>query len=64
MPRVNGGNDEVGGKALSVGQDWQLRLGHPGLTMMNVMPSKRLVPKLTGSESAEIAKSLLSLQDG
>ena len=44
------------GSDLSVGQDWHLRLGHPGLTMMNAMSSEGLIPKLTGSESAEIAK--------
>ena len=44
------------GKALSAGRDWHLRLGHPGLTMMNEMSAKGLIPKLTSSESSEIGK--------
>ena len=46
---------EQNGKALTVGTDWHLRLGHPGLTMMHAMSSKGLIPKLTTSESTVIA---------
>ena len=45
---------EVKGQALSVGRDWYLHLGHQGLTMMNVISSQGLTPKLSTSESTKI----------
>ena len=60
-----GSEDEFGaekGQALSVGRDWHLRLGHPGLTMMNVMSSQGLIPKLNSSESTEIANCEICCQ--
>ena len=42
-------------QALSVGIDWHLRLKQPGLTMMNALYSKSLIPKLTPVESADVS---------
>ena len=49
-------------KALTVGQDWHLRLGHPGLPMMHAMSSKGLIPKLSYPESFEISKCEICCQ--
>ena len=43
------------GMALTVGTDWHLRLGHPGLTMMHAMSSKGMIPNLTKEETKTIA---------
>lgn len=43
------------GMAMSVGTDWCLRLGHPGLPMMHAMSSKGLIPKLMKDEVTTIA---------
>lgn len=54
MPDLVKSRSESVGHALSVGQDWHLRLGHPGLTMMKEMSSKGLIPVLTSSECEEV----------
>lgn len=42
------------GKAFSVCMDWHLRLGHPGLSTMQLMSSKGIIPTLHADDVAEI----------
>ena len=56
IPGKVGGDIAPHGMALTVGTDWHLRLGHPGLTMMHAMSKKGLIPPLTKGETTTIAK--------
>ena len=43
------------GHALSVGCNWHLRLGHPGLTVMETMIAQGMIPSLTKEERSKVA---------
>ena len=43
------------GQALSVGCNWHLRLGHPGLTVMETMIAPDMIPSLTKNERSKVA---------
>ena len=55
LPRMEGCDVAPHGQALFVGCDWHLRLGHPGLTVMETMIAQGMIPSLTKDERSKIA---------
>lgn len=55
MPSMEGCDVASHGQVLTVGTDWHLRLGHPGLTMMEAMSAKSMIPHLTKEERSKVA---------
>ena len=55
LPGMEGYDVAPHGQALSVGCDWHLRLGHPGLTVMETMIAQGMIPSLTKDERSKIA---------
>ena len=49
-------NDDAEFEALSVGMDWHLRLGHPGLPIMHAMSGKGMIPRVYSAESEVVSE--------
>ena len=54
MPGMEGGDIAAHGQALSVDANWHLRLGHPGLSVMEAMAARDMIPSLTKSEKSTV----------
>ena len=55
LPGMEGCDVAPHGQALSVGCNWHLRLGHPGLTVMETMIAQGMIPSLTKEERSKVA---------
>ena len=55
LPDMEGCDVAQHGQALSVGCNWHLRLGHPGLTVMESMIADGMIPSLTKDERSKVA---------